>query len=143
MSHTQGKLEVLDGKRLSITLPSLVEGCGYDSHCIALTYGGDERIDAKANARRIKACWNASIGIPTAELEAAADGRLLNIFEGLISERDELLAALKQVIGVIDAAGLHNLSNGVQLGQTVWYVKASDAKDAARAAIERAEKGGA
>jgi len=134
MSHTQGELIVKGGYSIYAD-----EG---------KTPVADACINAisdlsEANARRLVACWNASIGIPTAELEAAADGRLLNIFEGLISERDELLAALKQVIGVIDAAGLHNLSNGVQLGQTVWYVKASDAKDAARAAIERAEKGGA
>jgi hypothetical protein len=141
MSHTQGKL-------IAQTYGQGAFDLAIDVNGITLVIASrrehlNRANEMHANARRIVACWNASIGIPTAELEAAADGRLLNIFEGLISERDELLAALKQVIGVIDAAGLHNLSNGVQLGQTVWYVKASDAKDAARAAIERAEKGSA
>lgn len=53
--HTPGPWEVLDGTRVGVTLPSLTEGCGYDSHCIALTYGHDQRIDARANARLIAA----------------------------------------------------------------------------------------
>lgn len=48
----------------------------------------------------------------------------------------ELSDALKGLISVIDAAGLDHLSNGVQLGRTVWYVKASDALNAAKRAIE-------
>lgn len=50
---------------------------------------------------------------------------------------EELEAALCGLIEVIDAAGLYNLSTGVQLGQTVWYVKASDALDAARALLSQ------
>lgn len=34
--------------------------------------------------------------------------------------------ALRDLVEIIDRAGLHNLSRGVELGQTVWYVKASD-----------------
>jgi hypothetical protein len=56
----------------------------------------------------------------------------------LISAAPDLLEALKDTWDVLDAAGLHNLSNGVQLGQTVWYVKACDAKRSARAAIDKA-----
>lgn len=48
---------------------------------------------------------------------------------------EQALEALADMLGVIDAAGLLNLSNGVQLGPTVWYVKASDATDYARATI--------
>lgn len=44
--------------------------------------------------------------------------------------------ALRVLVGVIEAAGLENLSRGVQIGQTVWYVKAdgalADAHDALR-----------
>jgi len=43
--------------------------------------------------------------------------------------------ALEGLLSVIDAAGLINLSNGVQLGQTVWYVKASEAVEYAREAL--------
>jgi len=38
-------------------------------------------------------------------------------------------------VAVIEAAGLGNLVNGVQLGPTVWYVKTSDAMNAARVAL--------
>lgn len=51
----------------------------------------------------------------------------------------ELLPALKGLLGVIDAAGLLNLSNGVQLGQTSWYVKASAQLEWARDVIAKAE----
>jgi hypothetical protein len=51
---------------------------------------------------------------------------------------DELRRALSHLVEVIDAAGLLNLSNGVQLGPTVWYVKASEAMDIARAALRGA-----
>jgi hypothetical protein len=51
---------------------------------------------------------------------------------------DELLEALIETWRVIDAAGLQNLTRGVQLGQTSWFVKASDAEALARAAIARA-----
>ena len=43
--------------------------------------------------------------------------------------------ALRSLVEIIDAAGLLNLSNGVQLGQVSWYVKALGCMDAARAAL--------
>jgi hypothetical protein len=90
MSHTQGTLTLSEDG-----IPEL------NNQCQILESEKGELIvyyqfKNKEDARRIAACWNAAIGIPTAELEAAADGRLLNIFEGLISERDDLLAALKK-----------------------------------------------
>ncbi len=47
----------------------------------------------------------------------------------------ELEGALEGLVRVIEAAGLHNLSNGVQLGPTVWFVKASDALKYAKQVI--------
>ncbi len=47
-----------------------------------------------------------------------------------------LREALTNLTNVIDAAGLDNLSNGVQLGPTVWFVKATDAMNYARAALK-------
>lgn len=67
--HTPGKLEVLDDRRISVTLPSLIEGCGYSSHCVALTFGGDARVNSHANARRLVAAWNACEGLDTELLE--------------------------------------------------------------------------
>lgn len=54
----------------------------------------------------------------------------------LAAEVERLGAALTGLVEIIDAAGLFNLSNGVQLGQTSWYVKASDRLDVAHAALE-------
>jgi hypothetical protein len=50
-------------------------------------------------------------------------------------ERQEVREALEGLVEVIEAAGLENLLRGVQLGQTVWYVKASDAMASAKAAL--------
>ena len=51
---------------------------------------------------------------------------------------EELHATLRGIVEIVDAAGLLNLSNGVQLGQTSWYVKAVDRFDRARAALSKA-----
>jgi predicted nucleic acid-binding Zn-ribbon protein len=53
-----------------------------------------------------------------------------------IQQRErQLREALESLVDIIDKAGLLNLSNGVQLGQTSWYVKASDRLEFARAAL--------
>lgn len=49
-----------------------------------------------------------------------------------------LLAALERTWEVIDAAGLYALMRGVELGPTAWFVKASDAREAALNAIAQA-----
>jgi hypothetical protein len=49
--------------------------------------------------------------------------------------RDKLAEALRNLVSVIDAAGLHNLSRGVELGPTVWFVKASAAMDYAKTLV--------
>lgn len=56
----------------------------------------------------------------------------------LIAAAPDMHDALAGLLSVIDAAGLLNLSNGVQLGQTSWYVKASDAVDYARGVLAKA-----
>lgn len=61
----------------------------------------------------------------------------------LIASAPALAAALERLVFVIDAAGLHNLTNGVQLGQTSWFIKASDAVADARAALTSIQAGGA
>jgi hypothetical protein len=55
-----------------------------------------------------------------------------------VNAHDELIAALSGLTHIIESAGLLNLSNGVQLGQTSWLVKASDCMDQANAALEKA-----
>lgn len=49
-----------------------------------------------------------------------------------------LLAALRRTWEVIDAAGISTLARGVELGPTVWFVKAEDARRASLAAIAEA-----
>jgi hypothetical protein len=56
----------------------------------------------------------------------------------LIAAAPHLYVALADLVNIIDKAGLLHLSNGVQLGATSWYVKASDRMEAARRAIEGA-----
>lgn len=56
----------------------------------------------------------------------------------LISAAPELLDALEETWRVLRAAGLLNLTNGVQLGQTSWYVKICDAERLSDAAIAKA-----
>lgn len=51
----------------------------------------------------------------------------------------ETLEALKSLVEIIDKAGVENLSNGVQLGRTSWYVKATNRLEYAHAAIKKAE----
>lgn len=150
--HTPGKLEVLDDRRISVTLPPLIEDCGYTSHCVAMTYGGDERVNSHANARRLVAAWNACDGISTERLEDLGRPLMAHLIgcderaarqvkeaDSLRAVNAELVAVLENLTSVIDSAGLYNLSRGVELGSTVWYVKATDGMDAARAAIAKAQ----
>lgn len=58
------------------------------------------------------------------------------------SDRANLLHALVGLVGVINSAGLLNLSNGVQLGQTSWFVKATDWMDTAQRIIATVRDGG-
>lgn len=51
------------------------------------------------------------------------------------SKDDAIAVALFDLVAIIEAAGLQNLVKGVELGQTSWYVKASDRIAAAYAAL--------
>ena len=74
-----------------------------------------ERIIRLADAPEFsKACWD----------DVARDH--------LRQKRDEMQRALGRLVQLIDAAGLDNLTNGVQLGPTSWFVKMSDALAAAK-----------
>lgn len=58
--------------------------------------------------------------------------------EAIRSAAPAMLHSLRELVQVLESAGLLNLSRGVQLGQTVWYVKASDALDQANSTISKA-----
>jgi len=53
----------------------------------------------------------------------------------IAKENEDLLFALEGLVSIIDSAGLDNLSNGVQLGQVSWRVKAGDRMERARRVI--------
>lgn len=78
-----------------------------------------------------------------AEAQAAADRegtkRYADKWRAAEARVRELEGALRELVWIIDKAGLLNLSNGVQLGQTSWYVKAYDRLEAARAALAAAQ----
>lgn len=65
----------------------------------------------------------------------------LTELEVLKQENARLRDALRGVLNLIDKAGLHNLTNGVQLGQTVWFVKMSDAITYAQEALKSPHDG--
>ena len=48
---------------------------------------------------------------------------------------EQLREALEGIVKVIETAGLQNLSNGVQLGATAWFVKAEDAVNYAKSTL--------
>lgn len=153
--HTPGRLEVLDGRRISVTIPNEVAG-GFDSHCVALAFNTDGRLDAEANARRLVACWNACDGVETDLLEAAGDGLLAkslkqvghkhDALRSAEAQRDELLVAL----GKMNRAYVNLLESGrdriVMLGGECDPVDVMEANDPnlreSRSAIAKV-KGGA
>jgi hypothetical protein len=53
----------------------------------------------------------------------------------MLSEKE----VLAEMVSLIENAGLLNLSNGVQLGATSWYVKMSDCMESAKAVLAERE----
>lgn len=49
-----------------------------------------------------------------------------------LATQEPVRTALAELVAIIDAAGLANLANGVQLGQVSWYAKAAGALGSAR-----------
>jgi hypothetical protein len=80
----------------------------------------------------------AALASANAEIERAWRSNNVNVEAVYVARREvaDLRDHLGACVGLIDAAGLLNLSRGVQLGATSWFVKASDAFDAARAALK-------
>ena len=128
MSHTQGKLiaQIYESGAFDLEID------GARTFGVRLVIAWRKEIPTKekemhANGRRLAACWNACDGISTESLEnAAADGRFIKIFSGLVKERDELLAVLKKCAVHIAA----NRGNSDEYAVMAF------------AAIARAEKGG-
>jgi hypothetical protein len=78
--------------RVGKTVPcEPVEHCGYDSHCIALTYDGNERFDSRANAEHIAAFSPARV-LPMLEIvRAAKHVAYSNGFDAALPDKQERL----------------------------------------------------
>ena len=92
-------------------------------------FAQDETGDRRDSLTRASVYFDSAIMLWGERQYLAAERDRLTI------ERDELQGALAGLVGIIDKAGLHNLSKGVQLGPTVWYVKASDWLELARSLL--------
>ena len=152
--HTPGRLEVLDDRRISVTLPPLIEGCGYTSHCVAMAYGGDERVNSHANARRLAASWNACDGFETDLLEniVMTGGTLKSRFalrtqeereskaesDSLRAVNAELLEALEKSLAALEKANKEEFG---PISDTIWFSEYETLFDFMGAAIASARKG--
>lgn len=84
--HTQGRLTLGERQRDVFAILAEIDEC---------PVGGAFSPD---DARRLVACWNATIGIPTEQLEAAGNAEKVEpTWRDLKDQRDELLAALKEI----------------------------------------------
>lgn len=59
--------------------------------------------------------------------------------QAIMDTSQDLLDSLRGLVDIVERAGLYNLSRGVQLGPTVWYVKASEQIEWAKSILEKAE----
>jgi uncharacterized coiled-coil protein SlyX len=76
------------------------------------------------------------LGLALREDYAERD-RLRAELDRLTARVAQLEGALEHTWKVLDAAGTLNLSNGVQLGPTVWYAKIEEAREMSRAALSQ------
>ena len=80
-----------------------------------------------------------------AELATANEITRLHCEQGVRMDKElaRVREALEDLVVVIQSAGIYQLSNGVELGGTVWFVKCSDAIKQAQAALQpsRGEQG--
>lgn len=92
---------------------------------------GGEGVEA---AKRLEAILDDAEPTDTMRLHSV-NVAMLRALLATSAEAERMAEALDGLVEIIDKAGLLNLSNGVQLGPTVWYVRASDRLEVARAAL--------
>jgi hypothetical protein len=111
---------------------------GSEDHPIAKVYSGDWgddfptiQIEGGSLERRAVAVMEQITYGHINQSVADANARL-------IAAGPDVLNALQETWRVLRAAGTLNLSNGVQLGKTAWYIKINDAEALSDAAIAKA-----
>jgi hypothetical protein len=107
MTHTPGLLKIgrVDHKEQVIEIDAVSSTAwanAYPWEGLITCHGDDEyrtqgSAVMEANARRVVACWNACLDVPTEVLENLADdgATIAPIYRDLLVQRDELLKALK------------------------------------------------
>ena len=127
MSHTPGKLS-----QDTYGTVKTEKGETLRIHGVSLPCGYTPKDDASHHdTRRLVACWNACEGISTDNLKGNVPVKeLAHRYNAALRERDELLAALKDVLSELEVAG----SDGWMTGNVH-----QDEYNAARAAIAKAE----
>lgn len=116
--HTPGDLAVCEGDGHAFRLIGDCAAINSNAVTNVAVVEGFRRTreENEANAHRLALAWNC---------------------------HDELLEALVELVDVINAAGLHNLCKGVEIGPTAWLIKATDvrrvAMDAIKAALPQTE----
>lgn len=94
MSHTQGKLRITEYDEI------MTDSDVFSVRGVSLPMTvGPKMAEAKANAHRLVACWNACDGIQTRIIENIVDrgGIRLENFNAIEQERDELVSALREL----------------------------------------------
>lgn len=80
---------------------------GFDGQSIAVIESTDDPAVASDRARRLAAAWNALDGVSTDHLEKYGLPDFAQKISDLAERRDELLAALKDALAILEANGKH------------------------------------
>ena len=104
---------------------------------------GETRAEARANARRLVACWNACLGLTTENLERYGTLDRASVAshvrrDELQRDRDELLSALKELIAADQWLSGSTLTDDPSRDGNQAGERMERALDAARAAIAKA-----
>ena len=126
---------------------SIYSDAGYSIALTLLTRSSLGAEHDEANARRLVACWNASEGIDTEDLEAGS----VNIIDKLhddaarrvMAQRDELLKALKECVEDSEQAVGEYVEKYGETYRPQRLQAMRDTVTKARAAIAKAEGGAA
>lgn len=142
--HTPGKLR-LERDPMHFDSMSSIRGGEHREHLgppdeLMIEVGGWSPAQ-EANARRLAACWNALDGISTSQIEAAArSGSIAYALHKVISQREELLEALKKAEAALSDIGDAEREPG---DDVAWCeARAAQSLPFIRAAIAKVEGGG-
>jgi hypothetical protein len=97
-THKNGKLRFANDNELSPNIAYIRSGTDWGSE-VAVCYSVSDDKGGTENARRLVACWNACEGIST-DILAAEPTSLNDLINGLRTDRDELMEALREATSI-------------------------------------------